>query len=219
MVSPKRFLPPESEPWGRSVDQDITQIKIDNAKALGESTNAFKSINSSMRLISKQITDLTTLTTTLSAQQVTLAAQQIQLTQSVADITALNSSRVSSVGDQMSLASAVVPASWTTATTVSFTKPAWAVNAFVTVLGSATAFSGAAAGGLSAYVGISGVSGPTVFGETTIPNEGVVSVLAFNRTFTAGATVIASVQWRNAYGLSTAASGTVQATVSVLWSK
>jgi len=212
MVSPKRFLPPESEPWGRSVDQDIAQIKIDNAKALSESANAFKSINSSMRLISKQIANLTTLTTTL-------AAQQIQLTQSVADITALNSSRVSSEGGQMSLAGAVVPASWTTATTVTFTKPAWAVNAFVTVLGSATAFSGAAAGGLSAYAGISGVSGPTVLAETSIPNEGVVCVLAFNRTFAAGATVIASVQWRNAYGLSTAASGTIQATVSVLWSK
>jgi len=212
MVSPKRFLPPESEPWGRSVDQDLAQMKIDNAKALSESTNAFKSINSSMNLVSKQIAELTTLTNTL-------AAQQAQLTQTVADITALNSSRVSSEGGQMSLASAVVPASWTTATTVSFTKPAWAVNALVTVVGSATAFSGAAAGGLSAYVGISGASGPTVFGETTIPNEGVACVLAFNRSFAAGATVIASVQWRNAYGLSTAASGTIQATVSVLWSK
>jgi len=212
MVSPKRFLPPESEPWGRSVDQDIAQIKIDTAKALSDSTNAFKSINSSMSLVSKQIAELTTLTSTL-------VAQQAQLTQAVADITALNSSRVSSEGGQMSLASAVVPTSWTTATTVSFTKPAWAVNALVTVVGSATAFSGSTGGGLSAYVGISGVSGPTVFGETTITNEGVVCVLAFNRTFAAGATVIASVQWRNAYGLSAAASGTIQATVSVLWSK
>lgn len=134
MVSPKRFLPPESEPWGRSVDQDLAQIKIDNAKALSEFTNAFKAINSSMKLVSKQIAELTALTTALEQQQNTLAAQQATLAQTVAGMVAIDYASVSEMGfgtaltDQDRAVGAIaVPAGYTRAL-VSVTVVAGARN-------------------------------------------------------------------------------------------
>lgn len=178
MVSPKRFLPPESEPWGRSVDQDLAQIKLDNAKALGESTNAFKAINSSMNLVSKQIASLTALTATLAAQQIALSAQQAELANVVAAQTEALKSVVTPSWFYLSAsnfgtpaASMVARATTTLTTPAGFTKAIVTANSFVVMTNTT--------GGVAIMQGqasINGVGGPSPIDQDIVPSgQGVVA--------------------------------------------
>ena len=72
MVVPKRNLSPEAEPWGRSVDDAITQLQRDVVKNAQDNSNAFAGIASSMQALSKQIADINTQQATIAAQQATI---------------------------------------------------------------------------------------------------------------------------------------------------
>lgn len=105
---PRRNLPPVSEPWGRSVDDDLKALQQSNERLVQDSLNSFKMVNSTMKTFAAQIESLNTLTTelaaaqatltatqaTLSAQQATLSTQQSTLTATVAELTRVSGLQV-----------------------------------------------------------------------------------------------------------------------------
>lgn len=105
---PRRNLDPLSEPWGRSVDDTLTQLEQGAERLAQANANAFKSMNSTMNAISQQIADLSQITeaiaaqqealtaqnATLAAQNATLAAQQAQLTGTVNALNTVSANQV-----------------------------------------------------------------------------------------------------------------------------
>jgi uncharacterized coiled-coil protein SlyX len=105
---PRRNLDPLSEPWGRSVDDTLTQLEQEAVRLAQSNANAFKSMNSTMNVISQQIADLSEITSaiatqqeilnaqnaTLAAQNATLSAQQGQLAATVNQINAVSANQV-----------------------------------------------------------------------------------------------------------------------------
>lgn len=78
-VTPNRNLPPEAEPWGRWVEEQLRNGSMGLIRADEDATNSFKGINGALTQIGKQIAALNNVTSELAAQQVTLAAQQANL--------------------------------------------------------------------------------------------------------------------------------------------
>lgn len=101
---PLMNLPPESAPWGRYITKTIEDMQnqaTSNSEKIGAS---FQALNSSMKLISKQIATiievqetLITQQATLAAQQASLSAQQSALSAAVADIATVSANQVTAV--------------------------------------------------------------------------------------------------------------------------
>ena len=121
MVVPKRNLAPEAEPWGRSVDDAITQLQRSATKNAEDNSNAFSGIASSMQAISKQIADI-------NAQQVALAAQQ-------ALITDLLANKIGYVGTDAHTNSIAPGTSYADATSSTITLPSGTTVALIVVIG------------------------------------------------------------------------------------
>lgn len=100
-VRPRRNLPLDSEPWGRRIEADLDTALSRTDYNSQHAENAFKSINSSMTLITRQIASLNALTQTLAQQQQALAeanaalsAQQGALTNVVNSVAAVSANQV-----------------------------------------------------------------------------------------------------------------------------
>lgn len=109
MVRPNNNLDPLSQPWGRSIEQDVDRL-AENLDASNQNTaSVFRSINATLTRLGNQITDLTELT-------------QYQVEPDTRSIRQFNFSL-----------SAVPTVS--IGATVTFTKPSWANRATVTAIG------------------------------------------------------------------------------------
>lgn len=78
-VTPKRNLPPQSEVWGRSVDQRLDTIQAQSSRQNQDIGNTLTGVNASLVRLSEQVGEIRTITETLVEQQATLQAQQEQL--------------------------------------------------------------------------------------------------------------------------------------------
>lgn len=90
MAAIPRFVgDPANAPWSRWVQTQIAQlVRSAERRAAGEQ-NANKQLNSSIKLLSRQLTSLTDITTDLAAQQLTLQAQQATLAAQQATLLAI----------------------------------------------------------------------------------------------------------------------------------
>lgn len=79
ITMPKRNLAPESEPWGRKVDERLDQIDKTVAQNKQDTSNSQSAINSTVTKLSEQVAAIDELTQELAEQQATLEAQQAQL--------------------------------------------------------------------------------------------------------------------------------------------
>ena len=77
---PPRNLPPDSERWGRWVEDGVRSLEQSDLETSQGVTNALNGLTATLGQLSGQIGVLASQQTTLSAQQATLAAQQTQLT-------------------------------------------------------------------------------------------------------------------------------------------
>lgn len=94
-------LPPESQPWAREVDLGIKANSAAIERLAQDNRNAFKGLNSSMKVISEQIAQLAevteglvVVTNTLTQQQATLSAQQAALTEAFVELEDLSANQV-----------------------------------------------------------------------------------------------------------------------------
>ena len=55
MVRPKNALDPDSQPWARSIEADIDRLLFDATKSALDTSSAFKSLNSSLILLSNLV--------------------------------------------------------------------------------------------------------------------------------------------------------------------
>lgn len=78
-IIPKRNLPPDAEPWGRSVDERITGIEKTSAKNRRDTSNSQSAINSTVTKLSEQVAAIDGLTQRLAEQQAQLSDQVDQL--------------------------------------------------------------------------------------------------------------------------------------------
>lgn len=117
ITMPKRNLAPESEPWGRKVDERLDQIDKTVAQNKQDTGNAQSAINSTVNKLSEQVAAIDELTqelavqqATLEAQQATLQEQQAQLSDQVAQITSLINSTVYAQGAGVTSTGGSLPA-------------------------------------------------------------------------------------------------------------
>jgi len=143
-ISPKRNLAPESEPWGRSVDQRLDSIEKYASQYQQDTKNALSGVNSTASKLSDQVAAIQTLTEELQEQQSTLEAQQAQLSAQVAQIQDLVNSTILSSTLGLTTSGHTLPAGTTynTVSSHSITVPAGFTKATVfavcTLMGDAT---------------------------------------------------------------------------------
>lgn len=82
-MMPKRNLAPESEPWGRKVDERLDSIDKTVAQNKQDTSNAQSAVNSTVTKLSEQVAAIDELTQELAAQQASLEEQQVQLSAQV----------------------------------------------------------------------------------------------------------------------------------------
>lgn len=83
---PTRNLPPQAEPWGRAVDNQLATISRTNDKQAQDTGNALSAINGTLTRLGEQVSEIRTIADTLVAQQATLEAQQSVLSETVASL-------------------------------------------------------------------------------------------------------------------------------------
>lgn len=82
-TTPRRNLPPEAEPWGRYVDDELRALNGAVNRLAQDNKNAFEQVNSTMRQVSKQLTAISNAQTDLAAKQAVL--EDLLETQNVGD--------------------------------------------------------------------------------------------------------------------------------------
>lgn len=171
MVRPRNNLPPDSQQWSRSVENDVRQMQINASKAAQDNTNAFKALNSTMKQVSEQIS--------------TLGDQQAALTDLVAKTVVPNA--FSGSGSAYAVATTYqTKASATLTTPTGFTKAVIFATAHARVLNNS---GGGAVVWLTGKV--NGVFGDAVFqslaagvvGVPTVSATGLVTGLTDGATF------------------------------------
>lgn len=60
MRYPESYLAPQSQPWARSVEERLTALERSDALVAQESGNTFRQLNSSIDLLSSQVSDIQT---------------------------------------------------------------------------------------------------------------------------------------------------------------
>jgi hypothetical protein len=80
MVRPLHNLPPDSQPWARSLESDLRSHEIDLTKITQDNTIAFDSVNAALTQLAKQVADLSKLTADLVVVTDNLVVQQAALT-------------------------------------------------------------------------------------------------------------------------------------------
>lgn len=89
MVSPKSFLTPDSQQWGRSIEQRLRDLetKTGNLDTMVSGNNArLSSLSTAIGTLKTQQVELTSQQAELASQQDTLVTQQAQIVQIIADI-------------------------------------------------------------------------------------------------------------------------------------
>lgn len=83
---PNNNLPPESQPWGRSIEAQLRELQTTQTTHETRTGNTAAGLQGTLRKISEQIhaleevtQGLVEVTTTLTEQQATLAAQQVRI--------------------------------------------------------------------------------------------------------------------------------------------
>jgi hypothetical protein len=69
MVRPTNNLPPESQPWARSIEQSLDEASFAAIRGQENTDNSLVAINGTLNQLSRQVAELNTLTTQLAAQQ------------------------------------------------------------------------------------------------------------------------------------------------------
>lgn len=94
-IVPKRNLSDQAEPWGRSVDQRLSDLERSSGKDQQDTANALSGLNSTTTKLSKQVLVIDELTQKL-------AEQQEQLAQQIEAIEAVINAQLAPVSDQVS---------------------------------------------------------------------------------------------------------------------
>ncbi len=86
MTRPNDNLPPGSQPWKRSIEEDIRRLQV--AQQRGDQLDglSLSGLTQSLRKLGDQVQVLQQQQAELAAQQATLSAQQVQLTSVVNDL-------------------------------------------------------------------------------------------------------------------------------------
>lgn len=87
-VTPRRNLPPEAEPWGRWVEEQLRADSIRLIRADEDATNSFKAINGALDQLNEQVAALNEITEELAEQQAALIEQQADLALQTANLAA-----------------------------------------------------------------------------------------------------------------------------------
>lgn len=91
MVRPKSNLPPDAQPWGRNIEDEVDRHER-ILKALEDaSLNNNKGTNATLAKISDQLAAIADLTSKQAAQLAAIAAQQTQINATIADLAARTS--------------------------------------------------------------------------------------------------------------------------------
>lgn len=192
MVIPKRNLAPDQEPWGRSVDDAIKQLSLDSENNARKNENSFKSINSSMTAMNKQVVNLAMLI----------------------------ASQVSADGQSVGLLVDSISTGWDDEATTTISVPVWAVHAVVTTIGTVSVQDTVSGGSAfcEARMQIAGTAGqsillPVTAGASVYLSTGTV---AFTKVITGfGATINCGLQLKASRGDAYTAGGATTATTII----
>lgn len=145
-VTPKRNLPPQSEVWGRSVDQRLDTIQAQSSRQNQDIGNTLTGVNASLVRLSEQVGEIRTITETLVEQQATLQAQQEQLTtqqttltQTVGELQTVVGGMLSPSNRQSQIAGFALTPDSTIIDTVTFDVPSGYTRASVIAMASVSA--------------------------------------------------------------------------------
>lgn len=140
-VTPKRNLPPESEPWGRSIENRLDQSEAQSRRQTQDINNTLAGVNGSLVRLSEQVGEIRVITETLVQQQATLQAQQeqlqaqqSQLTQTVGELQTVVNGMIRPASQQSSVGGLVVSPTQTLTDSVLFGVPPEYSRALVTAM-------------------------------------------------------------------------------------
>lgn len=88
MVRPKSNLPPEAQPWGRAVEDELDAAGRSLDAGSSAVLNNNKAVNATLAQIAAQIASINAIAAAQASQLATLTAQQGQINSALADLTA-----------------------------------------------------------------------------------------------------------------------------------
>lgn len=150
---PTRNLPPQAEPWGRAVDNQLATISRTNDKQAQDTGNALSAINGTLTRLGEQVSEIRTIADALVVQQATLEAQQeqlqtqqttlsnqqAQLTQTVTELQTVVAGMIRPTSQQSTSGGFVITGSIAANDSISFTVPNGYTRAVVIAMSGVTA--------------------------------------------------------------------------------
>lgn len=146
MVSPTRNLPPEAEPWGRYVEDTLTQIKFDANKNAQDINSVLSGINGAIALMSKQIEDIAAATAAAAAAASAAASAAAAANAAVADLAGRITVNATAPGFNSGAIAGAGAIQWYTANKASLTLNVPTGKMLITVTCGEASLSGTASG-------------------------------------------------------------------------
>lgn len=158
---PTRNLPPQAEPWGRAVDNQLATISRTNDKQAQDTGNALSAINGTLTRLGEQVSEIRTIADALVVQQATLEAQQAQLqtqqttlsnqqaqlAQTVSELQTVVNGMISPATQQNATGGFTITGTSTATNVLSFDVPSGYTRALVVAMAGVTVHNTAAIGG------------------------------------------------------------------------